>query len=70
MSSTRIYKLSRGQTENQITEAAGADSGSGAAMTSELEVRVNLAANWERAAVMRALRMIENWLLSHRWPPA
>ena len=62
---TRRYGLSRGETEFQTAEAVGA-----ATAADNVEVTVDLAANMSRAEVLQALRYIENWIISHNWPPA
>ena len=62
---TRRYGLSRGETEYQVLESVGA-----ATVSDSLEMTVDLAANFSRAEVLQALRMIENWILTKNWPPA
>jgi hypothetical protein len=43
----------------------------GAAVSADsVEVTVDLAANMSRAEVLMNLRAIENWIVSHNWPPA
>lgn len=62
---TRRYKLSRGETEFDIVEEAG-----GATDSDDFEFTVDLADAPSREQVLLALRMIENWIVSHNWPPA
>lgn len=62
---TRRYGLSRGETEFQVTEGVGA-----ATNADSVEVTFDLAANMTKEEVLLALQMIENYILSHKFPPA
>ena len=62
---TRRYKISRGETEFQIVEEVGSANNS-----DDFEFTVDLANAPSREQVLLALRMIENWIVSHKWPPA
>lgn len=62
---TRLYGISRGETEFQITEGVGS-----AVVADNIEVTVNLAVSLTKDEVIRALRMIENHILKGNFPPA
>lgn len=62
---TRRYGLSKGETEFQVTEAAGA-----AVASDSVEVTVDLAANYEKHEVLEKLDMIKNHIIKNIWPPA
>lgn len=62
---TRIYKISRGETEFQIVEGVGS-----ATATDNIELTVDLAASLTKNEVLMALEMFENWILKGNWPPA
>jgi hypothetical protein len=60
----RYYGLDRGDNENDVTE------GSSSTATTDVEVRVDLAASQDRSEVLLALDKIKNWILKGNWPPA
>lgn len=62
---TRLYGISRGETEFQITEGVGS-----AVVADNIEVTVDLAVSLTKDEVIRALRMIENHILKGNFPPA
>lgn len=73
---TRRYKQSAGVTEFAIVEEAGA-----ATNSNTVELTVDLATTQvtdpsgstrtiSREEVIIALQQLENWILSHNWPPA
>lgn len=62
---TRRYKISRGETEFDITEEAGS-----ATNSDDIELTVDLAKNLDRSEVLVKLDEIKNWILTHDWPPA
>lgn len=66
---TRRYGISKGETEFQVTEAAGA-----ATASDNVEVTVDFDApagkTITKAEVLQALEMIENHILKSNWPPA
>lgn len=61
---TRLYGVSRGETEFSVTEGAGA------ATTDGVEVTVDLAVSLTKNEVLLALGMIENHIIKGNWPPA
>lgn len=61
---TRLYGLSRGETEFSVTE------GVGAATTDGVEVTVDLAVSLTKNEVLLGLDMIKNHILKGNWPPA
>lgn len=62
---TRIYGLSRGQTEFEVTEDVGS-----AVSSDDIEVTVDLAKNLEKSEVLQKLEEIKNHILKGNWPPA
>lgn len=62
---TRRYMINRGETEQNVTQAAGA-----AVATKNLEVTFDLAANMTKQEVLQALQMIKNYILKSNFPPA
>lgn len=62
---TRLYGLSRGETEFEITEGVGS-----ATAADGIELTVDLAVNLEKDEVLRALDMIKNHIVKGDWPPA
>lgn len=62
---TRIYGISRGETEFQITEGVGS-----ATAADNIELTVDLATNLTKAEVLLALEMLENHIVKYGWPPA
>jgi hypothetical protein len=62
---TRLYGLSRGETEFDIAEGVGS-----ATSADGIELTVDLAVNLEKEEVLRALDMIKNHILKGDWPPA
>lgn len=62
---TRRYSISRGSGIGQVTEAVGA-----ATVSGEVELTFDLAANLSTADLLKAMRSIEQYILSGKWPPA
>jgi hypothetical protein len=62
---TRRYGISRGETQEQITEAAGA-----AVSSDSVEVTVDLASSLTREDVLLGLEKIQNKIATGNWPPA
>lgn len=62
---TRLYGISRGETEFQITEAVGS-----ATVADNIEMTVDLAVNLQKSEVLQALEMLQNHILTYGWPPA
>jgi hypothetical protein len=61
----RFYGIDRGeQGVRNVTE------GSGSAATTDVEVRVDLAANMQKMEVLLALDTIKEAILQDTWPPA
>ena len=61
---TRIYGISRGETDFQVTE------GVGSATTDGMEFTFDLAANLTRAEILQGLDIIKRHILSGTFPPA
>lgn len=62
---TRRWGLSRGETEQNVTEAVGA-----ATAADNVELTVDLAANMTKHEVLVALDQIKNAVVKANWPPA
>lgn len=62
---TRRYGISRGETDQQITEAAGA-----AVSSDNIELTVDLAVSLSKEDVLLALSKFESWIIKGNWPPA
>lgn len=62
---TRLYGISRGETEFQITEGVGS-----AVAADNIELTVDLAANLTREDILLALEKFENHILKGLFPPA
>lgn len=62
---TRIYGLSRGDTEFQVTEGVGS-----ATAADNIELTVDLAVSLTKEEIIRALKMLENHILKGNFPPA
>lgn len=62
---TRIYGISRGETEFNITEGVGA-----AVAADGIELTVDLAVSLTKSEVLLALDMIKDHILKGNWPPA
>lgn len=62
---TRIYGLSKGETEFQVTEGVGS-----AVAADNVELTVDIAANLEKREVLEKLDMIKNHIVKNQWPPA
>lgn len=62
---TRIYGISKGETEFQITEGVGA-----ATAADNIELTVDLAVNITKEDVLLALEKLENHIVKYGWPPA
>lgn len=60
----RYYGNDRGDTEFGITE------GSSTTATTDVEVRVDLAASMTKSEVLQQLDMIKNHIIKGNWPPA
>jgi len=61
----RFYGIDRGeQGVRNVTE------GSGSTATTDVEVRVDLAANMQKMEVLLALDVIKEAILQDTWPPA
>lgn len=61
---TRLYGISRGDGQEQISETAGA------ATTDDLELTFDLAAGMTREEVVVLLDRITRYILEHNFPPA
>ena len=62
---TRLYGISRGETEFQITEGVGS-----ATAADNIELTVDLAVNLTKADVLLKLDELKNHILKGNWPPA
>lgn len=62
---TRLYGLSRGETETGVAEGVGA-----AVSADGIELTVDLAVGLDKQDVLKALRLFENHILKGNWPPA
>ena len=62
---TRIYKISRGETEFQVAEDVGS-----ATVSDNIELTVDLAVSLEKNEVLLALDMLKNHIVKGNWPPA
>jgi hypothetical protein len=62
---TRLYGISRGESQDQITEGVGA-----ATAVDDIELTVNLAKNLTREDVLLALEKFEYKITTGNWPPA
>lgn len=62
---TRLYGLSKGETEFQVTETVGS-----AVATDSIELTIDLAANLSKNDVLIALDYLKNHILKYGWPPA
>jgi len=65
MMATRIYGLSRGETEFNLTEGVGS-----ATSADDIELTVDLAVSLEKSEVLQKLDEIKNHILKGNWPPA
>ena len=61
---TRLYGISRGEVQDQITEAVGL------ATTDSMELTVDLAAGLTREDVVVLLDRLSRYILEHDFPPA
>ena len=61
---TRLYGISRGEGQDQITEAVGL------ATTDSMELTVDLAAGLTREDVVLLLDRLSRYILEHDFPPA
>ena len=61
---TRLYGISRGESQEQIAETAGA------ATTDDLELTIDLAVGMTREEVVVLLDRITRYILEHDFPPA
>lgn len=62
---TRIYGITRGETEASITEGVGS-----ATAADHIELTFDLAVSLTKNDVLQALEMFERWILKGNWPPA
>lgn len=62
---TRLYGLSRGETEFQVSETVGS-----ATVSDNIELTVDLAANLTKEEILLALEMFTNHILKGQFPPA
>lgn len=62
---TRLYGISRGETEFQITEGVGS-----ATAADNIELTVDLAVSLTKAEVLGKLDELKNHILKGNWPPA
>lgn len=62
---TRLYGISKGETEFQISEGVGS-----ATAADNIELTVDLAANVTKEDVILALQKLENHIMKYGWPPA
>lgn len=56
----RYFGLDRGDMENDVTE------GSSSTATTDVEVRVDLAASMKVSEILIALDNIKNWIINHQ----
>ncbi len=61
---TRLYGISQGEGQDQITE------GVGAATTDSVELTIDLAAGMTREDVVLLLDRLSRYILEHDYPPA
>ena len=61
---TRLYGISRGESQEQISEIVGA------ATTDDIELTIDLAAGMTREEVVMLLDRITRYILEHDFPPA
>ena len=61
---TRLYGISRGESQDQITETVGA------ATTDNVELTIDLAAGLTREDVVLLLDRLSRYILEHDFPPA
>lgn len=61
---TRLYGISRGESQEQISETVGA------ATTDDMELTIDLAAGMTREEVVVLLDRITRYILEHDFPPA
>lgn len=62
---TRLYGLSRGETEFQVTEGVGS-----AVAADDIELTVDLAKNLTKSEVLIKLDELKNHITKGNWPPA
>lgn len=62
---TRLYGLSRGETEFEVTEGVGS-----AVSADGVELTVDLAVSLTKNEVLLALDMFKNHIVKGNWPPA
>lgn len=62
---TRLYGISRGETEFQVTEGVGS-----ATSADGIELTVDLAVGLTKEDVLLALKKIEGHIVKGNWPPA
>lgn len=62
---TRRYGLTRGETDQQVTEAVGA-----ATAADHIELTFDLAVSLSKEDVLLALRKFESHIMKGNWPPA
>jgi len=62
---TRIYGISRGEFDNQVTEGIGA-----AVASDSMELTVDLASNLTKEDVLMGLEKLRHHILKGNWPPA
>lgn len=62
---TRLYGLSRGETEFSVTEGVGS-----AVAADGVELTVDLAVGLEKSEVLQILEMFMNHIVKGNWPPA
>lgn len=62
---TRLYGLSRGETEFEVTEGVGS-----AVAADGVELTVDLAVSLTKNEVLLALDMFKNHIVKGNWPPA
>jgi hypothetical protein len=62
---TRLYGISRGETEFNVVQGVGS-----AVAADDVELTVDLSKNLDKGDVLLKLKELENYILSHDWPPA
>lgn len=62
---TRLYGISRGETEFSITEGVGS-----ATAADNIELTVDLAVSLTKNEILLALKALENHILKGNYPPA
>lgn len=62
---TRLYGISIGEAGYNVAEGVGS-----ATSADNIELTVDLAVVTTREQALRGLKKIEEWIVTHNWPPA